>query len=52
MKKDRYEKMRHYIFLNKYGMFPYFELPHSYKAAVKSTGWDTSPAMAFCLADR
>lgn len=38
MKKDRYEKMRHYIFLNKYGMFPYFDLPHSYKAAVKKYG--------------
>lgn len=38
MKKDRYEKMRHYIFLDKYGMFPYLELPHSYKVAVKKYG--------------
>ena len=38
MKKDRYEKMRHYIFLNKYGLFPYLDLPHSYKAAVKKYG--------------
>jgi hypothetical protein len=37
-KKDRYERMRHYIYLNKYGMFPYLELPHSYKAAVKKYG--------------
>ena len=38
MKKDRYERMRHYIFLNKYGTFPYLELPHSYQAAVKKYG--------------
>ncbi|MEJ2009950.1 MAG: hypothetical protein P8Z30_17640 [Acidobacteriota bacterium] len=38
MKKDRYERMRHYIFLNKYGMFPYLELPHAYRAAVKKYG--------------
>ncbi len=38
MKKDRYERMRHYIFLNQYGMFPYLELPHSYKLAVRKYG--------------
>ncbi len=38
MKKDRYERMRHYIFLDKYGMFPYLDLPHSYKQAVKKYG--------------
>ncbi|TAM81834.1 MAG: hypothetical protein EPN47_10505 [Acidobacteria bacterium] len=38
MKKDRYEQMRHYIYLNKYGMFPHLELPHSYKAAVDKYG--------------
>ena len=38
IKKDRYEGMRHYIFLNKYGTFPYLELPHSYKAAVNKYG--------------
>jgi hypothetical protein len=38
IKKDRYELMRHYIFLDKYGMFPYLELPHSYKAAVRKYG--------------
>ena len=38
IKKDRYERMRHYIFLDKYGTFPYLDLPHSYKAAVKKYG--------------
>ncbi len=38
MKKDRYEQMRHFIFLDKYGIFPYLELPHSYKAAVAKYG--------------
>jgi hypothetical protein len=37
-KKDRYERMRHYIFLDKYGTFPYLDLPHSYKAAVQKYG--------------
>ena len=37
-KRDRYEEMRHYIFLNKYGTFPYLDLPHSYKEAVKKYG--------------
>ena len=30
--------MRHYIYLNKYGMFPYLELPHTYKVAVRRYG--------------
>jgi hypothetical protein len=30
MKKDRYERMRHYIYLDKYGAFPYLALPHDY----------------------
>ena len=38
IKKDRYERMRHYIFLDKYGTFPYLDLPHSYKAAVQKYG--------------
>ena len=38
MKKDRYERMRHYIFLDKYGVFPYLDLPHSYKAATEKYG--------------
>lgn len=33
-KKDKYEKMRQYIFLDKYGPFPYPKLPHNYQAAV------------------
>jgi hypothetical protein len=38
IKKDRYERMRHYIYLDKYGTFPYLDLPHSYKAAVRKYG--------------
>ena len=38
IKKDRYERMRHYIFLDKYGTFPYLDLPHSYKAADQKYG--------------
>jgi hypothetical protein len=38
MKKDRYERMRHYIFLDNYGMFPYLDLPHSYQNAVRKYG--------------
>ena len=33
MKRDHYERMRHYIYLDKYGMFPYRELPHDYTRA-------------------
>lgn len=38
IKKDRYERMRHYIYLDRYGLFPYLELPHSYKRAVGKYG--------------
>jgi hypothetical protein len=38
MKKDRYERFRHYIFLDDYGSFPYLKLPHSYKDAVQHFG--------------
>jgi hypothetical protein len=38
VKKDRYEQMRHYIYLDKYGYFPYLNLPHSYRAAVARYG--------------
>jgi hypothetical protein len=38
IKKDRYERMRHYIYLDKYGIFPYVTLPHSYKAAIQRYG--------------
>ncbi len=34
IKKDRYERMRHYIYLDHYGLFPYPKLPHGYKGAV------------------
>ena len=33
MKTDRYERMRHYIYLDKYGLFPYPTLPHDYLKA-------------------
>jgi hypothetical protein len=33
MKTDRYERMRHYIYLDKYGQFPYPTLPHDYLKA-------------------
>jgi hypothetical protein len=33
MKTDRYERMRHYIYLDKYGEFPYTALPHDYLKA-------------------
>jgi len=35
MKKDRYERKRHYIYLDKYGVFPYPLLPHVYKRATE-----------------
>jgi hypothetical protein len=38
MKRDRYERNRHYIYLDKYGLFPYLNLPHSYRAAVERYG--------------
>ncbi|MCL5006422.1 MAG: hypothetical protein M1404_07780 [Acidobacteria bacterium] len=38
IKKDRYERMRQYIFLDKYGLFPYLGLPESYEMAVKKYG--------------
>jgi hypothetical protein len=38
MGKDRYERERHYIYLDKYGMFPYLKLPHSFDQAVQRYG--------------
>ena len=38
MKKDRYERMRHYIYLDKYGVFPYPTLPHDYAQAKEKFG--------------
>lgn len=38
MKKDRYERLRHYVFLDDYGRFPYLKLPHSYQEAIQQYG--------------
>lgn len=38
MEKDRHERERHYIYLDKYGMFPYLKLPHSFDRAVERYG--------------
>jgi hypothetical protein len=43
MKKDRYERMRHYIYLDKYGEFPYPTIPHNYaQAKTKLGSWRIS----------
>jgi hypothetical protein len=36
--KDRYERKRHYIYMDKYGIFPFLGLPHSFKQAVEQYG--------------
>lgn len=38
MDKDRYERKRHYIYLDKYGLFPFLNLPHSFQGAVAQYG--------------
>jgi hypothetical protein len=38
IKKDRYERMRHYIYLDKYGIFPYPTLPHNYDRFYNQVG--------------
>ena len=38
MKTDRYERMRQYIYLDKYGIFPYLALPHNYERAKEKHG--------------
>ncbi|MBI1940991.1 MAG: hypothetical protein HYS33_05735, partial [Acidobacteria bacterium] len=38
MEKDRYERKRHYMYLDKYGRYPYLDLPHSFKRAVDRYG--------------
>ena len=38
MKHDRYERMRHYIYLDRYGIFPYLGLPHDYASAKAKIG--------------
>jgi hypothetical protein len=35
MSKDRFERKRHYIYLDKYGTFPYLTLPHTYQRATE-----------------
>lgn len=38
MQKDRYERERHYIYLDRYGRFPYLKLPHAFDSAVAQYG--------------
>ena len=38
MQKDRYERKRHYIYMDKYGIFPFLGLPHAFKQAVEQYG--------------
>jgi len=38
MAKDPFERKRHYIYLDKYGIFPYLNLPHSFQAAIEQYG--------------
>jgi len=38
MTKDRYERKRHYIYLDKYGIFPFLDLPPSFRQAVEKYG--------------
>lgn len=38
MEKNRYERKRHHLYLDKYGMFPYLDLPHQFKPAVEKLG--------------
>jgi hypothetical protein len=38
MAKDPYERKRHYIYLDKYGIFPYLDLPHRFKDATFKHG--------------
>lgn len=35
LQKDPYERKQHYIYLDKYGTFPYLELPHGFKPAAE-----------------
>jgi hypothetical protein len=38
MLKDPYERKRHYLYLDKYGTFPYLGLPHGFKPATEKFG--------------
>jgi len=38
MTKDPFERKHHYVYLDKYGIFPFLTLPHSFKAATEQYG--------------
>jgi hypothetical protein len=38
MAKDPFERKHHYLYLDKYGIFPFISLPHSFKAATEQYG--------------
>ncbi len=38
IQKDHYERKRHYLYLDKYGIFPFLELPHSFQSAINLYG--------------
>ena len=38
MQKDRYERKRHYLYFDKYGLFPYLALPRRFNTAVEKFG--------------
>lgn len=38
MEKDKHERELHYIYLDKYGIFPFLGLPHSFDRAVQQYG--------------
>lgn len=38
MEKDHFERSKHYIYFDDYGMFPYLKLPHSFEGAVHQYG--------------
>jgi len=38
MAKDPFERKHHYIYLDRYGIFPFISLPHSFKAATDQFG--------------
>lgn len=38
IKKDRFEAKHHHIYLDKYGLFPFLALPHSFRQAVTTYG--------------
>ncbi len=38
IKKDPYERKQHYMYLDKYGIFPYLDLPHTFRHAEQKYG--------------